>query len=355
MRSVLLTTVLAATAVTAQDLATGILGFNSGATFPDHKAKKQKDFKKEFETAAKLHGSPGAFTSVRLYTMIQAYTDTDILEAIPAAIETKTTMLLGLWCSGKGGIDNELKALKKAIDKHGNDIKDLVVGISVGSEDLYRISESGIENDSDVGRTPDEIVGYIKDVRDAIDGTVLSSKPVGHVDAWSAWSNSSNSDVIDAVDFLGVDLYPYYEKDKGNSFDNVTNVYDYIFGEVEAVAGDKPMWITETGYPSSGPAFGEAETGVDKAGEYWQEIGCAKIFGKMNVWWYNLRDSNPDIDEKFAITDDLSVTPKYNLSCKAEYVADGAPAAINLDSAAVLTGPKVLVAGVVAGLAAMLL
>jgi glucan endo-1,3-beta-D-glucosidase len=199
------------------------------------------------------------------------------------------------------------------------------------------------------------MVGYIKDVRDALKGTVLSSKPVGHVDTWSAWANSSNSDVIEAVDFLGVDLYPYYEKDKGNSFDNATNVYDYTFGLAEAAAGDKPIWITETGYPSSGPAFGEAETGVDKAGEYWQEIGCAKIFGKMNVWWYNLRDSNPDNDEKFAITDNLSVTPKFNLSCKAEYVTAGAPAAINLDSAAVVSGPKVLAASVVVFLAALLL
>jgi glucan endo-1,3-beta-D-glucosidase len=355
MRPAIITTILAAVAATAADLPTGIQGFNSGATFADSSAKKQKDWKKEFETASKLNGSPGVFNSVRLYTMIQAKTDTDIIQAIPAAIETKTTMLLGIWCSGPDGIDQELKALKGAIDKHGKDLEQLVVAISVGSEDLYRTSESGIENKSDRGRTPKEMVEYIQNVRDAIKGTVLETKPVGHVDAWSAWSNTSNSEVLDAVDFIGADLYPYYEKDKGNSFDNVTNVFDYIFGEVEAVAGNKPIWIAETGHPTSGPTFGEAQTGVDKAAEYWQQIGCAKIFGKMNVWWYNLRDSNPANKEKFAITDDLSVKPKFNLSCRAEYVEKGAPAATNLNSAAdVVSRPTVFAVAVACCIALIL-
>jgi glucan endo-1,3-beta-D-glucosidase len=44
------------------------------------------------------------------------------------------------------------------------------------------------------------------------------------------------------------------------------------------------------------------------------------------VWWYTLRDSNPANKEKFAITQDLSTTPLFNLTCPAD---SGAPAAIN--------------------------
>jgi glucan endo-1,3-beta-D-glucosidase len=47
------------------------LGFNTGATFADKKAKKQPDFESEFKTAALLRNSPGKFSTVRLYTMIQ--------------------------------------------------------------------------------------------------------------------------------------------------------------------------------------------------------------------------------------------------------------------------------------------
>ncbi|KAI9869158.1 MAG: hypothetical protein M1813_002982 [Trichoglossum hirsutum] len=301
------------------------LGFNSGATLDDNKAKQQTDFEKEFKTAQGLRGSPGSFNSVRLYTNIQSGTTDTPISAFQAAIATNTTMLLGIWCSGTKSITNELNALQSAIKQNGQKFADLVVGISVGSEDIYRISESGIENKAGVGTGPNEIVDFIKQVRSSIADTPLSKKPVGHVDAWSAWDNSSNSAVIEAVDFVGTDLYPYYEKDKGNTFSNATNVFNYIYNKALSAAGDKPLWITEIGWPSSGPTFGQAEASVDNAKAFWSDTGCT-LFGRTNVWWYTLRDSNPANKEKFAITKDLSTTPLFNLTCPA---GSGAPPSIN--------------------------
>jgi glucan endo-1,3-beta-D-glucosidase len=306
----------------------GYLGFNSGATLDDNKAKELADFEKEFKTAQGLHGSPGSFNSVRLYTNIQSGTTDTPISAFAAAIATNTSMLLGIWCSGTTSITNELNALQSAISKYGQQFADLVIGISVGSEDMYRISKSGIENNASIGTGPDEIVDFIKQVRSTIANTPLSNKPVGHVDAWSAWANSSNSAVIEAVDFVGTDLYPYYEKDKGNDFSNATTIFNYIYNETVSAAGNKPAWITETGWPSSGPTFGQAEASVDNAKAYWGEIGCT-LFGRTNVWWYTLRDSNPANKEKFAITKDLSTTPLFNLTCPAD---SGAPASINNDA-----------------------
>jgi glucan endo-1,3-beta-D-glucosidase len=97
--------------------------------------------------------------------------------------------------------------LKTVVDKHSSKPTDLVIGISVGSEDLYRLSESGIENKAGIGAGPTVILNFIEKVREVIAGTVLSSIPVGHVNSWSAWSNESNSAVINAFDFLGMDLY----------------------------------------------------------------------------------------------------------------------------------------------------
>lgn len=121
-------------------------------------------------------------------------------------------MLFGLWCSaGDADFANELTALKSAISTYGSELSGLVAGISVGSEDLYRISPTGIANGENPGTSPDTIVNYINQVRDALANTPLSGVPVGHVDTWTAWVNSSNNAVIDACDFVGVDAYPYFQ------------------------------------------------------------------------------------------------------------------------------------------------
>ena len=61
---------------------------------------------------------------------------------------------LGLWASASSDVfQNELDALRTAIEQYGTAFTDLIVGISVGSEDLYRISVQGIANESgQIGR-----------------------------------------------------------------------------------------------------------------------------------------------------------------------------------------------------------
>lgn len=306
------------------------LGFNSGATDDKGENKKQSDFEKEFEVAQQLKNSPGLFNSVRLYTNIKPDTTDDPIEAFPAAIKFSTRLLLGIWTSGTKSIDNELKALEKAIDQYGKNFTDLVVGISVGSEDLYRNGEDGVRNKAGIGQDTDTIISFIKDTRDALKGTTLSKIPVGHVDTWSAWANKSNSEVIKEVDFLGTNLFPYYEYDKGNDFSNVTNVFEYALSATEKAAGNKEVWITETGWPASGPDSGKAKATLDNAKGYWDTIGCT-LFGRKNVWYYVLRDSNPENKAKFAVTDNLSTTPMWNFTCPAD---SGAPASINNNTSA---------------------
>ena len=87
--------------------------------------------------------------------MIQAGFFNNLSQAIPAAISTKTSLLLGLFLSFDQAVfNNELAALRSAIRTYGQDFIDLIAGDSVGSEDLYRISPIGIENDSGAGVEP---------------------------------------------------------------------------------------------------------------------------------------------------------------------------------------------------------
>src|SRR5689334_3543817 len=107
-------------------------GFNYGATFSDGTIKSQANFEAEFNSAKNLVGTSG-FTSARLYTMIQSGTANTPISAIPAAINTGTTLLLGLWASaGDAVFANELVALQTAVDQYGTAFTSLIAGISVG-------------------------------------------------------------------------------------------------------------------------------------------------------------------------------------------------------------------------------
>lgn len=268
-------------------------GFNYASVFTDGSAITQTDYEKEFSTAQKLVGTSG-FTSARLFTMIQvcpplkkylefreeqnskdipidipnstnnkkyinlflfqAGTTNTPTQAIPAAITTKTSLLLGLFLSSDQAVfNNELTALRSAISTYGQDFIDLIAGISVGSEDLYRISPIGIENDSGAGVEPAQVANYIGQVRSLIAGTAASGKVVGHVDTWTAYVNSSNNAVIDACDFIGMDAYPYFQNTMSNAIESGKTLFFDAYNATVAVAGGKPVWITETGWPVSGP------------------------------------------------------------------------------------------------------
>ncbi|KAM0344000.1 hypothetical protein ACHAPU_007901 [Fusarium lateritium] len=307
-------------AVAAGALAMGVeaknyLGFNSGATLANREAKFKADFQAEFETAQNLKTAPGDFSAVRLYTNIQAYSEDDPIEAFEAAIDTKTEILLGVWTSGTDNIDKEISALKKAITKYGTDLTDLIIGVSVGSEDLYRNSVTGVKNKGGVGVQPDALVDFINDFRKAFKSTPISKIPVGHVDTWDVWGNSTNSPVLDAIDFIGVDEYPYYENGKGNGIENAGKLFNKAYEATIAASAGKPVWVTETGWPASGPDWDEAVPSVKNAQKYWQDVGCKYLFNKTPTFWYNLRDSNPDNKMKFAITENLSTKPLFDLSC----------------------------------------
>jgi len=307
--------IAALTALAATAEAQNWLGFNSGATKDDRSAKFKADFEAEFKTAQNLVGAPGTFNAVRLYTNIQAYSTDDPIQAFEAAIETQTHILLGVWASGTDNIDKEISALKKAVTQYGTKLTDLIIGASIGSEDLYRNSVTGVINKSGVGADPETIVGFINDFKTAFKDTPLSKVSIGHVDTWDVWGNATNKPVLDAIDWVGVDEYPYYENGKGNDIKNAGSLFDKAYAATVATAGGKAVWVTETGWPVTGEPWDQAIPSPENAKTYWDEVGCRKLFNKVPTFWYNLRDSNPDNTMKFAITKDLSTTPLFNLTC----------------------------------------
>lgn len=294
----------ATSASTAVSTSSGVpKGFNYGSA-----GMTESIYETQFNLARNLVGTSG-FTSARLYTSIQDGTTNGIISAIPAAIATKTHLLLGLFYPN---VDNEIAALTAAIQEYGSDLADLVLGISVGSEDLYRDSVLGQKAGEGTGASPAELVSFIQATRNAIAGTVLAGKPVGHVDTWNDWTNSSNVAVITASDFIGMDAYPYYQTTNANSITNGQSLLEQAYEATVDVAQGKPVWITETGWPVSGPVEAQATASIANAETYWQQVGCGFAFDKIPTFWYDLVDGGAV--PSFGVTAGTT-TPLYNLGC----------------------------------------
>jgi len=302
-------------------------GFNYGATNTANAPMTETNFQNEFTAAKNLVGASG-FTSARLYTMIQAGTTNTPTEAIQAAINTKTNLLLGLWGSGgQSGLNNELAALSAALSQFGSSFTDLIVGISVGSEDLYRISPTGIINKSGIGAGPDVISSYISQVKNAITDTAAKGKMVGHVDTWTAWVNSSNDAVIAAADFIGVDAYPYFQNTMANSIDNGYSLFFDAYQATVSVAGGKPVWVTETGWPLSGATENLAVASTQNAQTYWDQVGCGRLFDQITTFWYTLYDA-PASPSFGIVGSETGTTGLFDLSCSGvSSVSSSVPAA----------------------------
>lgn len=296
-----------------------VQGFNYGATDESGACRGYDAFAGFFRQAQALAGTDGGFTAARLYTSIQCGTKVDPISAYQAAIDTDTRILVGLWASaGREIFENELNALLTAARTLGSAFTDRVIGISVGSEDLYRSSEQGVLNKAGVGATGAEIEGYIGWLRDWLRGTALEGTPVGHVDTWTAWVLPDNAGVVNAVDFLGHNSFPYFESTKPNAIEQAADNFWSAVGETERVASGKPVWVTETGWPHAGPNQGQAVANVENAHAYYSKVGCA-LFGQRNTFWYTLKDANTAQTEiSFGITPVDSATPVFDLSCAAK-------------------------------------
>lgn len=150
-------------------------GFNYAAQGNDYES-----FYDQFTLSKTLPGT-GFFSSARLYTMLQEDTNGEVISAIPAALATGTSILLGLWASvDQDQFSKEINALIVAMAQYGpGGLSGSVVGISVGSEDLYRASALGAASNAGTGQNISVLLDYIGQVRSVLKGSVLKDVPVG--------------------------------------------------------------------------------------------------------------------------------------------------------------------------------
>lgn len=271
-------------------------GFNSQATLANGACKSQADWENDFNLMKRLTG----FTSLRLY----ASSDCDTLaRAVPAAIKTGGTILVGVWTEDQGHFDREKAALLAAVRQYGFG---WIVAVSVGSEDLYRKDT--------IAST---LAGQIYDVRGMLTTVngYSTNVQVGHVDTWTAWVDPANKAVIRACDFVGTDGYPYFQNTQENPVDQGYNLFwESIRVTRQVVDRVKPgvwVWNTESGWPTSGKTENKAVPSVANAQRYWKDVACSS-FASMHTFWYSLQDFNAS--PSFGVADGNG-NALYDLKC----------------------------------------
>ncbi|KAI4733031.1 glycoside hydrolase [Aureobasidium pullulans] len=288
-------------------------GFNYAA-----QGNNISSFHKQFSLSTSLPGT-ASFSSARLYTMIQEGSNDTIIEAIPAALATNTKLLLGLWTSVDGDdFAKELRALESAMALYGpQGLGDLVVGISVGSEDLYRSSVLGASNGGGVGQDLSILLDYIRQVRTLLQGSVLQNVPVGHVDTLDAYTTHTNSQILDALDFVGLNIFPYFSKDQAMDVSTAADSFWKAYESMLPLSQGKPVWITETGWPTEDPTkLSGPKPGINNAAMYWSKVVCELQARCIDFWWYILTD--PAQTPFFGVTnlrEDPHGSTLYNLDC----------------------------------------
>jgi exo-beta-1,3-glucanase (GH17 family) len=152
--------------------------------------------------------------------------------------------LVGAWLGDdKDDNEEEIEALIKLAKEGYVDVA------AVGNEVLYR---------GDL--TLEELVGYIKRVKDALKGTGV---PVGYVDAYYEFSR--HPIIVEHSDVVLANLYPYWE---GCPIEYALGHMQAMYGQVVDAAQGKPIIITETGWPSQGGGLKGAIAGPESAMKY---------------------------------------------------------------------------------------
>jgi len=179
---------------------------------------------------------------------VRSFSCTEGHELIPRlACEKGLKTMVGAWISAdRTRNEREIEALI-ALAREG------LVGVAVVGNEVLLRSEL----------TEQELLAYVARVKAALPEDV----PVGCVDAYFHFLERPA--LAAACDVLLPNCYPFWE---GASIDVAAQYLRRMHGLVKAAGGDKPVLITETGWPSSGQTVAGAVPSADNAMRYFVDV-----------------------------------------------------------------------------------
>ncbi len=178
---------------------------------------------------------------------VRTYSVTNGLEMVPElAAAHNLNVTAGAWISSNEiANEMEIENLVLLSNKHKN-----VVRSMVGNEAILR---------KDVSVT--EMIEYLRKVRKRVWRPVSTSEP------WHIWIN--NPELAEEVDFIAAHILPYWE---GIPIDQAV---DYAFDRYQALREafpNKPIVITEAGWPSGGQPVKQSEPSVVNQAKFLREF-----------------------------------------------------------------------------------
>ena len=180
--------------------------------------------------------------AVRTYSMLKGQ------DKIPElAAKHNLNVTLGAW------IDGNLEKNRLEVDKLievGRLGNSKVIRLMVGNEVLLR---------ADIPKAA--LIDYIREVKKN------SSRPVSTSETWDVWLK--NPDLVDEVDFIAIHVLPCWEGIPANE------AVDYVFAryhDVQQAYPNKPIIITEVGWPSDGQPFKHATASISNQATFLREF-----------------------------------------------------------------------------------
>ncbi|MFI6094354.1 glycosyl hydrolase family 17 protein [Lentzea sp. NPDC051213] len=213
-------------------------------------------------------------TVERLAQTVRTLTTSDcnaLMNLIPAAMATGLKINVTVWAVDTAKFDTEKRHLEDALKSFGADWLNTV---SVGSESLY---QKEIDPNLLAERILD-VKGMVHDAYGHRDVAVGTSEPR------TVWADSASDPVVEASDFVGLTVFPYWE---GKPVDEGVTTLKKAIRETRAATSGKPLVVTETGWPSAGPAFGEAVASLESLERYFNEAVLWLLQQKIPYNWFS--------------------------------------------------------------------
>ncbi len=181
---------------------------------------------------------------------VRSFSCTDGNELIPRiAHECGLKTLVGAWL----GTD-------RAINER--EIEGVIAVARAGHADIVAVGNEVMLRED---LTEDELIGYLQRVKDALPGV-----KVGYVDAYYLFEKHPRITAV--CDVLLTNCYPFWE---GCPLDQAIAYMQSMVQRTQAVAGGKPVIISETGWPDKGTAFHGAVP---------SKVGAMRYFVETNAW-----------------------------------------------------------------------
>ncbi|CCX05413.1 glucan 1,3-beta-glucosidase [Pyronema domesticum] len=283
--------------------ASGTLGVALGIhKVNDQTCKTTEDFIADLKTIKKETGS----TVVRIYTTSQCKA---IASLAPALKATGSKAIVGLWPTGTDTIFmEETDAIVDALKSYA----DQILGVTVGSEHLYRKELTG-----------EQLSKMIETVQKRTK-EVAPNVPVGFADSWNKIQDGTADPAVAQSDLVLANAFSYWQ---GQEINNGTHSFvDDIMQALQHVQTIKKktnvnFWVGETNWPTGGKDFEKAIPNVTNAARYWKEAICGILAWGVDTFVFEAFDEpwkpaekNNDVERHWGIMD-INGKPKFDLKC----------------------------------------